>query len=108
HDGRRDGLCGLLAHHRRAGGLDALDRRARDLGRAPATRPLGRALGRALQPRGPLAVERRSGFTMIELMISVAVLGIVSVYMFESFAKNQQAYTVIDQLSESQQNLRAI
>jgi prepilin-type N-terminal cleavage/methylation domain-containing protein len=53
-------------------------------------------------------VERRSGFTLIELLIAVAVLGIVSVYMFESFAKNQQAYTVIDQLSESQQNLRAI
>jgi len=53
-------------------------------------------------------MQRRGGFTLIELMIAMAVLGIVSVYMFESFAKNQQAYTVIDQLSESQQNLRAI
>ena len=53
-------------------------------------------------------MQRHGGFTLIELMIAMAVLGIVSVYMFESFAKNQQAYTVIDQLSESQQNLRAI
>ena len=51
---------------------------------------------------------RRGGFTLIELMIAVAVLAIVSVYMFESFAINQQAYTVIDQVSESQQNMRAI
>jgi prepilin-type N-terminal cleavage/methylation domain-containing protein len=48
------------------------------------------------------------GFTLIELLISVAILGIVSVYMFESFAVNQRAYTVIDQVSESQQSLRAI
>jgi prepilin-type N-terminal cleavage/methylation domain-containing protein len=48
------------------------------------------------------------GFTLIELLISVAILGIVSVYMFESFAVNQRAYTVIDQVAESQQNVRAI
>ena len=53
-------------------------------------------------------MDRRQGFTLIELLISVAILGIVSVYMFESFAINQQAYTVIDQVSESQQNIRAI
>jgi prepilin-type N-terminal cleavage/methylation domain-containing protein len=59
-------------------------------------------------------VERRQvptgseGFTLIELLISVAILGIVSVYMFESFAVNQRAYTVIDQVAESQQNVRAI
>jgi prepilin-type N-terminal cleavage/methylation domain-containing protein len=51
---------------------------------------------------------RSAGFTLIELLISVAVLGIVSVYMFESFAVNQRAYTVIDQVAESQQNVRAI
>ena len=53
-------------------------------------------------------MDRRQGFTLIELMISVGILGIVSVYMFESFAINQQAYTVIEQVSESQQNIRAI
>src|SRR5262245_18261738 len=35
-------------------------------------------------------------------------MGIVSVYMFESFAVNQRAYTVIDQVAESQQSVRAI
>jgi Tfp pilus assembly protein PilW len=38
----------------------------------------------------------------------VAILGIVSVYMFESFAVNQRAYSVIDQVAESQQSIRAI
>jgi prepilin-type N-terminal cleavage/methylation domain-containing protein len=47
-------------------------------------------------------------FTLIELLISVAILGVVSIYMFESFAVNQRAYTVIDQVSETQQSLRAI
>jgi prepilin-type N-terminal cleavage/methylation domain-containing protein len=54
------------------------------------------------------APARPSGFTLIELLISVAILGVVSVYMFESFAVNQRAYTVIDQVAESQQNVRAI
>jgi prepilin-type N-terminal cleavage/methylation domain-containing protein len=51
---------------------------------------------------------RKAGFTLIELLIAVAIMGIVSVYMFESFAVNQRAYTVIDQVAESQQNVRAI
>ncbi len=54
---------------------------------------------------GPLGT---AGYSLIELMISVAILGIVSVYMFESFAVNQRAYTVIDQVAESQQSIRAI
>jgi prepilin-type N-terminal cleavage/methylation domain-containing protein len=52
--------------------------------------------------------QRASGFTLIELLVSVAILGIVSIYMFESFAVNQRAYTVIDQVAESQQSIRAI
>ena len=54
------------------------------------------------------ARRRARGFTLIELLIAVALLGVVSVYMFESFAVNQRAYTVIDQVAESQQSLRAI
>jgi len=64
----------------------------RTAGSSPAVRPLRPA----------------AGFTLIELLISVAILGIVSIYMFESFAVNQRAYTVIDQVAESQQNIRAI
>ena len=60
--------------------------------------------GEAERRRAPA----EAGFTLIELLISVAILGIVSVYMFESFAVNQRAYTVIDQVAESQQNVRAI
>lgn len=53
-------------------------------------------------------LRHSTGFTLIELLVAMAILGIVSVYMFESFAVNQRAYTVIDQVSESQQNVRAI
>jgi prepilin-type N-terminal cleavage/methylation domain-containing protein len=55
-----------------------------------------------------MSAKRELGFTIIELMVSMAILGIISVYMFESFAVNQRAYTVIDQVAESQQNVRAI
>lgn len=61
-----------------------------------------------LEPGGVRTPAGPAGFTLIELLISVAILGIVSVYMFESFAVNQRAYTVIDQVAESQQNVRAI
>ena len=54
------------------------------------------------------AARPSRGFTLIEMLISVAIMGIVSVYMFESFAVNQRAYTVIDQVAESQQSVRAI
>jgi len=71
------------------------------------------AAERRQAPAGPASgvrapAQSRAGFTLIELLISVAILGIVSVYMFESFAVNQRAYTVIDQVAESQQNVRAI
>jgi prepilin-type N-terminal cleavage/methylation domain-containing protein len=57
---------------------------------------------------GAPGAARPGGFTLIELLVSVAILGVVSVYMFESFAVNQRAYTVVDQVAESQQTLRAI
>jgi len=76
--------------------------------RAPAGKATQRPRSEA-QPSGVRApAKAAAGFTLIELLISVAIMGIVSVYMFESFAVNQRAYTVIDQVAESQQNVRAI
>jgi prepilin-type N-terminal cleavage/methylation domain-containing protein len=50
----------------------------------------------------------RRGFTIIELMIAMAVLMVVVVYLTEMLTRQSRAYTVVDQVTEAQQNLRAI
>ena len=50
----------------------------------------------------------RDGFTIIELMIAMAVLMVVVVYLTEMLTRQSRAYTVVDQVTEAQQNLRAI
>ena len=56
--------------------------------------------------RGPRA--RRAGFTLIELLVSVAMLGIIVVYLLRSFTVQHRTYTVVDETTEMQQNLRAV
>lgn len=51
---------------------------------------------------------RRRGFSLIELMIAVAVVSMISIYMSYSLTVNEQAYQAVDQTVESQQNLRAV
>jgi len=51
---------------------------------------------------------RRSGFSLVELLVATAVLGIVSVYLMETFATTKRTYTVVEQVSEAQQNLRVV
>jgi prepilin-type N-terminal cleavage/methylation domain-containing protein len=53
--------------------------------------------------------ERQSfGFTMVELLIAVGILGIVVAGVMESFVVQNNAYTVVDQTTETQQNIRAV
>lgn len=52
--------------------------------------------------------RRRAGFTLVELMISVAVMGIVVMYLMQSFTTQHRTYVVMDQVTEAQQNSRAI
>ncbi len=49
-----------------------------------------------------------SGFTLIELLVSFAVLGVVSLYLTDMLTRQSRAYTVVDQVTEVQQNVRAI
>jgi len=51
---------------------------------------------------------RRAGFTLMELIVSVAVLAILSVYLADMFARQSRAYAVVDDVTEAQQSLRAI
>ncbi|HEY5656237.1 MAG TPA: PilW family protein [Myxococcota bacterium] len=51
---------------------------------------------------------RRAGFSLIELVVVLAIMGLVAVYMGRVLMINEKAYSSTDQLSEAQQNLRAI
>jgi prepilin-type N-terminal cleavage/methylation domain-containing protein len=51
---------------------------------------------------------RRAGFTLIEILVVVAIMGIASVYMLGSISSSNRAYVVVDQVAESQQGMRAV
>ncbi len=53
-------------------------------------------------------MRRRDGFTLIELLVATAVLAVVMVYLTQTFTVQQRTYQVVDQVTEAQQNLRAI
>ncbi len=53
-------------------------------------------------------VRNQAGFTLIEVMIAVAILTIVVTAVMQSFVVQNKAYTVTDQVIEAQQNLRAV
>lgn len=51
---------------------------------------------------------RTRGFTLIEMMVAVGILGVVVAGVMQSFVVQNQAYTVTDQVIEAQQNLRVV
>jgi prepilin-type N-terminal cleavage/methylation domain-containing protein len=51
---------------------------------------------------------RRAGFSLIELVVVMAILGLVAVYMGRILTVNEKTYSQTDQVSQAQQNLRAI
>jgi prepilin-type N-terminal cleavage/methylation domain-containing protein len=53
-------------------------------------------------------MARRGGFTLIELLVVAAVMGIAVIYMFETLTAGNRAYTVLDQVTETQQSMRAV
>lgn len=52
--------------------------------------------------------RRKHAFTMIEMMVSVAILGLVSMYLMDMLVRQSRTYQVVDQVTEAQQNARAI
>jgi prepilin-type N-terminal cleavage/methylation domain-containing protein len=55
-----------------------------------------------------MTAYRKSGFTMVEMMVAVGILGIVMAGVMQTFVVQNRAYSVVDETTEAQQNLRAI
>lgn len=70
------------------------------------SRPRARTIPRPARPVETMRHDR--GFTLIEMMVSVAVLALVSLYLTDMLVRQNRTYTVVDQVTEAQQNLRAI
>jgi prepilin-type N-terminal cleavage/methylation domain-containing protein len=50
----------------------------------------------------------KRGFTLIELMVAMGLLGVVLLFVFESFSYQHSTYTVVDQVSEVHQNAQGV
>lgn len=59
-------------------------------------------------PPGAGAARSRAGFSLIELVVAVATMAMVIGYTLVTFTLQHQTYVVVDQVSETQQNARAI
>jgi len=55
-----------------------------------------------------MALNRNSGFTLVEMIVAMGILGIVVAGAMQTFVVQNHAYTVVDETTEAQQNLRAI
>jgi len=50
----------------------------------------------------------RRGYSLIELVIAVGLMGLIMTYITSTFTTQFQTYSVIDQVSETQNNTRAV
>ena len=51
--------------------------------------------------------SNKKGFTLVELLVAMAITGIVAGAIFTAFQSQQKSYITQDQVTEMQQNLRA-
>lgn len=52
--------------------------------------------------------QRREGYSLVEVMVACAIMAVVMIYIMSSFTTQRDTYEVVDQVSETQQNTRAI
>jgi prepilin-type N-terminal cleavage/methylation domain-containing protein len=53
-------------------------------------------------------MRRRLGFSLMEMMVTLAVLGMVTFFLTNLLVRQSRTYTVVDDVSEAQQSLRAV
>jgi prepilin-type N-terminal cleavage/methylation domain-containing protein len=53
-------------------------------------------------------MRRRSGYSLMEMVVTLAVLGMVTFFLTDLLVRQSRTYTVVDDVSEAQQNLRAV
>ena len=53
-------------------------------------------------------MRRRNGFSLMEMVVTLAVLGMVTFFLTDLLVRQSRTYTVVDDVSEAQQNLRAV
>ncbi|MEN8211744.1 MAG: prepilin-type N-terminal cleavage/methylation domain-containing protein, partial [Thermodesulfobacteriota bacterium] len=51
--------------------------------------------------------SKQNGFTLIEILIAIAITGIVSTVLMTSFQSQQKSYVIQEGVAAMQQNLRA-
>jgi type II secretory pathway pseudopilin PulG len=49
-----------------------------------------------------------AGLTLVEIMVAIGIVAIVVASVMDSFVVQNRAYTVVDQTTETQQNIRAV
>ena len=69
---------------------------------------MSRALFRSFRPARPVVRAPRAGFTLLELMVSVSILSIVVIGVFESLTRQHRTSIVTESVVEVQNNVRAI
>ena len=53
-------------------------------------------------------MRRGEGFSLMEMMVTLAVLGMVTFFLTDLLVRQSRTYTVVDDVSEAQQSLRAV
>ncbi len=60
-----------------------------------------------MELKGKNFISKEYGFTLIEIMIAMAITGIISAAIISSFLSQQKTYIIQENVTEMQQNLRA-
>jgi len=60
-----------------------------------------------MELKGNNFISKEYGFTLIEIMIAMAITGIISAAIVSSFLSQQKTYIIQENVTEMQQNLRA-
>ena len=58
--------------------------------------------------KGSAMHRNKSAFTLLEMVVALGLVGLVTFYVTDMLVRQNRAYTVVDEVTGAQQNLRAI